>query len=136
MNSLKKGDYILINDHPCKVNLIKKSAPGKHGHAQYNVFGHDIVTNKKYNTLYKHHDKPQYIDTSTTTEYCTHIEDNYAYIVNDDGSTSNLHIEDKQVVDKINTFEDGCDLKVFKVTYTLNGDIQVHNIVLSVDKVD
>jgi translation initiation factor 5A len=35
--SVKKGDYLMLEDEPCKVRKTKKSAPGKHGHAKYRI---------------------------------------------------------------------------------------------------
>lgn len=35
--SVSKGDYIILEDEPCKVRKTKKSAPGKHGAAKYRI---------------------------------------------------------------------------------------------------
>lgn len=47
-NQLKQGGYIVIASHPCKINNIAKSKPGKHGHAKVVVTGTDIFTGKKH----------------------------------------------------------------------------------------
>ena len=43
----KKGDYIVINDHPCKVVDTSTSKTGKHGHAKSKIVALDIFTGQK-----------------------------------------------------------------------------------------
>lgn len=45
--NLKKGDYVVIKGHPCKVVDISTSKTGKHGHAKANITALDIFTAKK-----------------------------------------------------------------------------------------
>ena len=45
---LKKGDYVMIKERPCKIVDISFSKVGKHGHAKANIVGLDIFTGKKY----------------------------------------------------------------------------------------
>jgi len=45
---LKKGGFVVIKGHPCKVVDISTSKTGKHGHAKANITALDIFTNKKY----------------------------------------------------------------------------------------
>lgn len=47
-NDLRQGGHVLLQSKPCKINEIKKSKPGKHGHAKVVIFGTDIFTGKKY----------------------------------------------------------------------------------------
>jgi len=46
--SLKKGSYVVINGHPCKIVDISTAKTGKHGHAKASIVGIDIFTDKKY----------------------------------------------------------------------------------------
>ena len=46
--SLKKGMFVAIHGHPCKVVEYTPSKPGKHGHAKATVMGCDIFTSRKY----------------------------------------------------------------------------------------
>ena len=43
----KKGDYSLLNDHPCKVVETSTSKTGKHGHAKSKIVAVDIFTGAK-----------------------------------------------------------------------------------------
>ena len=42
--SLKKGDFIMIKGHPCKILEVTTSKTGKHGHAKANITATDIIT--------------------------------------------------------------------------------------------
>ena len=45
--SLKKGDFVCIKDHPCKIIEASTSKMGKHGHAKCIIVALDIFTNRK-----------------------------------------------------------------------------------------
>ena len=50
---LKKGDFIIIKDRPCKIIEIHKSKPGKHGAAKARFVGMDLLLKgKKYECIY------------------------------------------------------------------------------------
>jgi|UniRef100_K3WUI8 translation initiation factor 5A len=44
---IRKGGFIMIKGHPCKVVSVSTSKTGKHGHAKCNFTALDIFTNKK-----------------------------------------------------------------------------------------
>jgi len=48
---LRKGSYVMIKGHPCKVTDISTSKTGKHGHAKAHIVASDIFTGKKYEDL-------------------------------------------------------------------------------------
>jgi translation initiation factor 5A len=48
---VKKGGFIMIKGHPCKVVSVSTSKTGKHGHAKCNFVALDIFTNKKYEDI-------------------------------------------------------------------------------------
>jgi len=49
--TLKKGGYIQIKGHPCKIAEMSTSKTGKHGHAKMNIVGIDVLTGKKYEEM-------------------------------------------------------------------------------------
>jgi len=51
---IKKGNYIMINDEPCKVAGISVSRPGKHGHAKARIVGIGIFDGQKRELLASH----------------------------------------------------------------------------------
>ena len=48
---IRKGGYIMIKGHPCKVSDVSTSKTGKHGHAKCNFTAIDVFTNKKYEDI-------------------------------------------------------------------------------------
>jgi len=49
--TLKKGGYIQIKGHPCKIAEMSTSKTGKHGHAKMNIVAIDVLTGKKYEEM-------------------------------------------------------------------------------------
>lgn len=47
IGSLKLGQYIMIDDEPCKIVEYEKSKPGKHGAAKARIVGIGIFTGQK-----------------------------------------------------------------------------------------
>ena len=45
--ALKKGDFMCIKGHPCKIIEISVSKTGKHGHAKASIVAIDIFTKQK-----------------------------------------------------------------------------------------
>ena len=46
-SSLKRSGYVMIGKRPGKIVSVKKSEPGKHGHAKVHIVALDIFTGKK-----------------------------------------------------------------------------------------
>lgn len=57
VGSLKVGRYMNIDGRPCEIVSMKRSAPGKHGHAKYQITGIDLLTGQKRQGLYTGHDR-------------------------------------------------------------------------------
>ena len=47
-SALRKGGFVVLKGHPCKVVDMSTSKTGKHGSAKVNLVGIDIFTAKKY----------------------------------------------------------------------------------------
>uniref|UniRef100_A0A7S2AAZ9 Eukaryotic translation initiation factor 5A n=1 Tax=Stereomyxa ramosa TaxID=1078864 RepID=A0A7S2AAZ9_9EUKA len=90
-NNVRKGHVILINGHPCKVVEMKKSRPGKHGHAKTHVWGLDIFTGNKYDEILRH--DAEYVNVNKKT-----------YLVMDVTEEGNLSLlsEDNEEKDDLN----------------------------------
>lgn len=50
-SSLRKGGYVMIKAHPCKIVELSTSKTGKHGHAKVHLVALDIFTQKKYEDI-------------------------------------------------------------------------------------
>ncbi len=57
VTKVREGNYIMIDDAPCKVTKIQVSKPGKHGSAKYRIEGIGIVDGKKRELLTTSGDK-------------------------------------------------------------------------------
>ena len=51
-SDLRKGNYMIINDKPCKVLEMNTSSPGKHGHAKIHFVAMDLTRMKKIETIH------------------------------------------------------------------------------------
>ena len=51
VGQLKKGNYVLIDDVPCKVTSISTSSPGKHGAAKAKIEARGVFDGKKRGDL-------------------------------------------------------------------------------------
>jgi len=51
LGELKTGQYIIIDDEPCRLVEYEKSKPGKHGAAKARVVGIGVFTGQKRNLV-------------------------------------------------------------------------------------
>ncbi len=49
----------MMEDAPCKISKMDRSAPGKHGHAKYRLEAVGILDNRKRTTIMSGHNKVQ-----------------------------------------------------------------------------
>jgi translation initiation factor 5A len=57
VGSLKQGNYIILDNTPCKVKSIQTSRPGKHGHAKCRIEAVALVGSQKKVVVMPGHDK-------------------------------------------------------------------------------
>lgn len=50
MGDLKKGKYIIIDEHPCRIMSVDKSKPGKHGAAKISVVAISLFDESKHSS--------------------------------------------------------------------------------------
>lgn len=51
IGKLRKGRYIILDEHPCKIINIQTSAPGKHGHAKIRMDAVSLRDGSKRSTV-------------------------------------------------------------------------------------
>ena len=113
---IKKGGYIMIKGHPCKVTNVSTSKTGKHGHAKANFVALDIFTNKKYEDIVP-------TSHSTTVPFVTRAdyqlldigEDGELSLMEDSGDTKddvNLPPDETLAQEIKDAFEEGTDVLV------------------------
>jgi len=59
IGSLKIGSYLIMDNAPCKIVKMDRSAPGKHGHAKYRLEAVGIIDGVKRSTIMSGHNKVQ-----------------------------------------------------------------------------
>jgi translation elongation factor P/translation initiation factor 5A len=139
MNSLKLGHFVVLKrEYPCKVIEIAKSAPGKHGHAQYNVVGIDLLTDKKHNELFKHHD--HYVSPTVSRTQFTGMtidEDGYLSIFDEkDSERTDLKLTDETMAAEVRQLEEEYgefQVEIMKIVMPHDGP--TYERILSVSKV-
>ena len=57
VTSLKKGNYVVLDDAACVVTNTQVSRPGKHGHAKVRLEAVGMLDNKKRQVVMPGHDK-------------------------------------------------------------------------------
>eukprot|EP00438_Fugacium_kawagutii_P000631 Skav224353 [mRNA] locus=scaffold2411:349686:351079:- [translate_table: standard] len=66
--SIKRGSYVMLKGHPCKIMEVSVFSSGKHGHDKAHMVGLDIFTGKKYEETSQTSHKMD-VPVVTKTEY-------------------------------------------------------------------
>jgi translation initiation factor 5A len=129
-NSVKKGDNLLLNGHPCSICEINRSSPGKHGHAKFSIKGKNLITGKIVDVKYSSHDAPHLITVKRLSYYCDYFDDDYAHVIDDSDKEHFFKVTNKKLLEKAQEeFEDGCDITILHITYQYDNDDHEHYIV-------
>eukprot|EP00761_Pharyngomonas_kirbyi_P011081 gb/GECH01011105.1/.p1 GENE.gb/GECH01011105.1/~~gb/GECH01011105.1/.p1 ORF type:complete len:145 (+),score=41.46 gb/GECH01011105.1/:1-435(+) len=109
-SNIKKGQYCMIKDAPCKVNETKKSKVGKHGSAKVVLIGFDIFTGKRHESVQPGHSRLEVpIVNRDEFELVYITDDDYAAVM--DGVDEKLVPlpSDEELANKIREAADGGD---------------------------
>ena len=102
-SALRKGSFILLKGHPCKISSITTSKPGKHGHAKVSIEAYDIFTHKKYEEISPAHANMD-VPIVVRQEYLLlHIDGGYLSLFdNESGETKNdVQLPETEIGEKI-----------------------------------
>lgn len=50
-STVRKKDFVILSERPCKILEISMTGVGKHGHRKLHLVGQDVFTGKKYEDL-------------------------------------------------------------------------------------
>ena len=98
--SLGKGDYIVINDQPCKIVELTTCKTGKHGHAKATITAINIFNGKKLEESQPtSHNVECPNVTRTESEFVSIDDNNYVTFITEDGSyREDLKAEDDEII--------------------------------------
>lgn len=100
-NSLRTGNYILIDGVACIVKKLDKSAPGKHGHAKFRIEASGIVNSEKKIVVMSAHERVEVPIIEKKSAQVLSISGDTANVMDDASfETFELKIED-DLKDKI-----------------------------------
>ncbi|MBS3155002.1 translation initiation factor IF-5A [Candidatus Woesearchaeota archaeon] len=100
-NSLRVGNYILIDGVACIVKKLDKSAPGKHGHAKFRIEASGIINNEKKIVVMSAHERVEVPIIEKKSAQVLSISGDTANVMDDASfETFDLKIED-ELKDKI-----------------------------------
>jgi len=74
-HALKKGNFVMIKGHPCKVTEVKLSKTGKHGHMKARVSARCIITSTKYDSVKAGHAVMQQIAVEKDDFQLAYLDD-------------------------------------------------------------
>jgi len=111
-SSLRKGGYIVINDHPCRVVGMTISKTGKHGHGKVHFTALDIFTSKKIEMLESSTHNVSVPHVSKTEFTLVDIEENRLSLMNESGELKeDLNLPSGELGEQIQAgFDDGKEL--------------------------
>ena len=120
-SSLRKGGYIVINEHPCRIVGMTICKTGKHGAGKVHFTALDIFTSKKIEMLESSTHNVTVPLVSKTEFTLVDIDDNRLSLMNDLGEMKeDLNLPSGELGEQIQAgFDNGTELIII-VQYSLN----------------
>ena len=122
-SELKVGTYVILEDKfPCKIINIKRSAPGKHGHAKKIVIGKDMITDKKHEGLFTHHSVIELPNIKRNEYQLNHIDDDdYMNLMEGIKIREDVKLPDNELGEEIKTkLDDGVYINIILLEVSFN----------------
>jgi translation initiation factor 5A len=123
---VKKGTYVIIKGHPCKVVEVTTSKTGKHGHAKANITALDIFTGQKLMDISptSHNMEAPFV-TNVSYSMLDIDEEGYVCLMDEEGNTrEDLMFPEGDEYDNLKkAFEAGEE-----VTVTVQGALGIEKI--------
>jgi len=102
-SALRKGGFVMLKDHPCKIVEMSTSKTGKHGHAKVNLVGLDIFSGKKYEDICPStHNMSVPVVTRKELTLCDISDDGFLSLMDDNGNVrDDLKVPEGELGDQI-----------------------------------
>ena len=130
VNELKKGEYVMIKERPCKILEITKTKPDKLGNSKARISGSDIFTGKREVTdLPTSHDiEIPKVDFSVYI--LTNVEDNQAKLLSLSGEIrEDIEMpDDPEILQRIEELREDPDFEIHVTVLSYNGQSSIINI--------
>lgn len=113
-SALRKGGFVLLKGHPCKVVEMSTSKTGKHGSAKVNLVGIDIFTGRKCEEFAPSTSNME-VPFVTRNEYpLLNIDDGFLSLMMPSGDTKDdVKVPEGELGEQIKAaFDEGRDLLV------------------------
>jgi translation initiation factor 5A len=112
---IKVGNYLMIDDFPCKATSIKRSAPGKHGHLKLVIEGVGLIDSKKRVMLCSGDARVQAPMVDRRICQILSINDDMAQVMD----LSSFETFDVNIPDELkNNLTEGCEVKYWDLVGT------------------
>ena len=115
VGSLKKGGYVIIKEHPCRIVDMSVAKVGKHGSAKAKITGIDVFNGNKYEEI---HPTSHNVDVPVITRQDWTLvdiaRDGFATLMNEAGETKeDVKVPEDEEGAKIrDMFENGVTVSV------------------------
>jgi len=86
-SALRKNDFVVIKDRPCKIVEMSTSKTGKHGHAKVHLVALDVFTGKKYEDICPSTHNMEVPNVNRTEYQFVDIIDDYLTLMDESGQT-------------------------------------------------
>ena len=113
-SALRKGGFVVLKGHPCKVVDMSTSKTGKHGSAKVNLVGIDIFTAKKYEEFAPSTSNMEVPFVSRNEYTLLNVDDGYLSLMLASGDTKDdVKLPEGELGEQIKAaFDEGRDLLV------------------------
>lgn len=106
--SLKKGDFMVMNEQPCKIVEITTCKTGKHGHAKATITAINIFNGKKQE---ESHPTSHNVEcpnvTRTECEFVSIDANNYVTFITEEGEyREDLKADDEEIINGLKKAQD------------------------------
>jgi translation initiation factor 5A len=100
---VKKGGFLMLKGHPCKIVDVKTSKTGKHGHAKCNITGVGVLNERKFNEVHPGHIVLAAFDKVQCNYDVTDIneEDGVIDCIDEDGTEAQFTLKLDSEVDQV-----------------------------------
>ena len=131
--NIKKDDYLVVSDRPCKVTEVTFSKTGKTGRSKAHFVAFDIFTDKRYEGIKSTNHIIQIPTVERSTYYLSDItDDSYLVLMDEHGKIrEDLTLTDEKLKEKLGKVYDKIDeYDIIMVVLTSMGISQVVDILV------